>query len=130
MAELVNSTISGRDLYSDTDRIFEDETVPTSGSVTSSIFDFGKTLDALELVGTAVSGVTDITAVQYEYSENSDMSGSTTIDLAFTAAPADGDEIFRYAADHKKPVYARVIVTGGASGAGTFDADIASVRKG
>lgn len=130
MAKDLASNKINDELYAWNDKIFSGETLPASSSVTSGIFLLGKTLNALEVVGDAVAGMADLTAVEYEYSENSDMSGSTTIAIPFSgAAPADGAEFFRFAPDHTLPVYARVILTGGASGAGTFDVNIASVRK-
>jgi hypothetical protein len=129
MSDLASGTIS-TELYSDTDRIFEGETLPVSASATSAIFKLGKTLDAIEVVGTALTTMAVLSGVQYEYSENSDMSSSTTIDLPFSgAAPAAGAEFFRYTPDHTKPVYGRIIVTGGAAASGTFDVNIGSVRK-
>lgn len=128
MADLASSVISG-ELYSDTDNIFKGETVPVSGGAVSGIFQVGLTLDALEMVGIAVSGVTDVASVVYEYSENEDMTGASSITIPSVAAPADGEEIFRFVPDHTKPVWARLTVNGGVTGAGTFDAEIASVRK-
>jgi len=127
--ELASATISG-ELYSDTDRIFDGETNPVSSSATSAILKLGKTLDALEVVGVAVTAMTVLSKVEYEYSANADMSSSTTVDVPISGASVGaGVEFFRFAPDHTKPVYARIIVTGGSGATGTFDVNIASVRK-
>lgn len=130
MAKDLASNKINDELYAYNDKIFSGATLPAASTITSAIFLLGKTLDALEIVGAAVTSMTVLTNVQYEYSENSDMSSSTTIDIPFSGAtPAAGAEFFRFVPDHTLPVYARVILTGGASATGTFDVNIASVRK-
>lgn len=130
MAKDLASTKISEELFANPDKIYSGQAMPVSSAITSSIFEVGKTLNALELVGQAVVAITNLTSVEYEYSVNADMSSSTTIALPIAGASVSaGAEIFRFAPDHTKPVYARLVITGAAGATGTLDVDIASVRK-
>lgn len=129
MSDLASNKING-ELFAYPDRVFYGETMPVASAVTSDTFMVGGTLNALEIVGAAATDVTVLSDISYIYSENSDMSSPTTIALPFSAAAVGaGEEIFRYAPDHTKPVYAQIKVTGGAAATGTFNVQIASVSK-
>lgn len=133
--DLASNKIS-EELYSDTDRVFQGEAVPQNTSVVSSIFDFGKTLNALELVGEVVTDITIAAtfALTFTVAWDEDPAGafSNTEEVA-SFAPGTitaGTELFRYVADHTKPVYYKLTVAStDATATGTFDVDIASVRK-
>lgn len=122
--DLASNPING-ELFSYPDWIFTDQAVTASGTVTSNPFRIGGTLDALELVGIAGAGLTDVTDVVYSYAETEDGT-YTDISIPFDIA---GEDFFRYVPDHKKPMWAKIGVTGGVAGAGVFSVNIGSVRK-
>ena len=131
MAELLASgTISGGDLYSNNDKIFDGVAVPQNTNVASAVFDFGKTLNALELVGVASSELVITGATTITVAWDSDSAGSFTDTQVFSVAggtiPA-GTELFRYVADHTKPVFYKVTVA--TTDAGATEIGRASCRE-
>ncbi|MCK5603909.1 hypothetical protein KAR91_18625 [Candidatus Pacearchaeota archaeon] len=135
MAELSSSTIS-QELFSDTDVVLSGQAMPINTSVSSSVFEFGKTLDALELVGVAKSeitiGATFAATITVAWDTDPSGSFSNTQDV-LTIAPSTitaGTELFRYVADHLKPVWYKVTITStDTASVGTVDVNIGSVRK-
>ena len=135
MAELASSNI-GQELFSDTDRIFNGEAAPINTSVVSSVFEFGKTLDALELVGTVGDELTIAAtyAMTITVAWDEDPAGTfSDTQVVASIAPSTvgaGAELFRYVADHVKPVWYKVtIASTDLASVGTINVDIGSVRK-
>lgn len=137
MSRLLASGTISTELYSDTDRIFDGEALPANTSAVSAVFDFGKTLDALELVGVVDTelGLAGATTGSIVVAWDEDPAGAfantqTVYSVAGATTVAAGTELFRYVADHKKPVYYKVTVaTTDAAATGTFSVNIGSVRK-
>lgn len=133
--DLASGTLS-TELYSDTDRIFDGATVPQNTSLVSSVFEFGKTLDALELVGAVETEIViaAATAMTITLAWDEDPAGAfSDTQEVFTTGPGTitaGTELFRYVADHLKPVYYKATVaTTDAAATGAVDVNIGSVRK-
>jgi len=134
MSEILKNATISQELYSNTDHIFNTSAIPANTASVSNVFELGKTLNALELVGAVMGEVTiasDLTvSVAKEDTATGAFSTFETIATIPSGTYAAGEELFRYVADHTQPVYYKVkLETTDASASGTFRVDIASVRK-
>jgi len=135
MTDITTSVISG-ELYAAPDIIFDGQALPQDTSVASSVFKFGKTLNALELV---IAAATEITiaalgtftiTVAWDEAEDGAFADSETVYSVADGVIAAGTELVRYVGNHLTDVYMKITVaTTDATATGTLDAVIASVRK-
>lgn len=139
MAQTLADTKIGLELFSNTDYVFNDETIPNNTSVTSDAFLFGETLHGLELVAEVEDAVTladtKVLSLIILWDESSTGTFANTETLYTNTASgattiAAGTELFRHVADTKKPVWYKVRITSTETGqVGSINVNISSVRK-